>query len=96
MPITQFHELDRLGRELTHLNRLYTLFEQFDYFNKDLRERHWQQVNLTEISDQVSDLLAKALSLPASLQIWEAFIVMKSTLQRYSEVCLQWLFVSLN
>ena len=86
VPITQFHELDRLSRDLAHLNRLYVLYEQFDYFNKDLREKQWQQVSLTDVSEQVSDLLAKALALPASLQIWEAFIEMKGTLQRYSEV----------
>ena len=86
LPITQFNELDRLGKEITFLNRLYNLYEAFVDFNDDLREQAWSTVNLDFVATDVNEMLMKARALPSSLQGWIAYTRMSSTLSRYVEV----------
>ena len=86
LPVTQYHELDRLGRDIAHLNRLYVVFDSFAAFNESLRGRLWSQTNLAEVAIQLEEMLTKTNALPASLHVWAAFTEMKETLQNYTEV----------
>ncbi len=93
IPVTQFHELERLGRDIEHLNRLYVLYDSFVEYNEDLRNSMWNQTNLEEVTEQITEMLTRTTSLPQSLHGWAAYTEMAGILQSYSDVCCFVLFV---
>ncbi|KAK9865923.1 hypothetical protein WJX84_001850 [Apatococcus fuscideae] len=87
LPITQYDGLEKTEKEVTMLDRLYTLYVNVISTIKGYGEFLWVDVveQIDSMTEQVNGFQAQCKKLPKALREWQAFIDCKSTIDNYLE-----------
>jgi dynein heavy chain len=85
LPITDYPQLEKFKRDLTLLQRLYTLYNKVLDTVASYFDIAWIDVNIDKINQELSDFQISCRKLPKDLREFPAFHALKKTIDDFSE-----------
>ncbi|XP_064287158.1 dynein axonemal heavy chain 5-like isoform X3 [Passer domesticus] len=87
LPITEYPELHRIKRELTLLQKLYSLYDTVTSSIERYNEMLWNDLNIEKLNSELLDFQSKIRKLPKALKEWQAFQDLKKKIDDFTESC---------
>ncbi|NXT68932.1 DYH5 protein, partial [Chaetops frenatus] len=87
LPITEYPELHKIKRELSLLQRLYSLYDTVTASIHRYNEMLWNDLNIEKINSELLDFQSKIRKLPKALKEWPAFQDLKKKIDDFTESC---------
>ncbi|KAL2308160.1 hypothetical protein Nmel_001164 [Mimus melanotis] len=87
LPITEYPELHKIKRELTLLQKLYSLYDTVTSSIDRYNEMLWNDLNIEKINSELLDFQNKIRKLPKALKEWQAFQDLKQKIDDFTESC---------
>uniref|UniRef100_A0A663DRU1 Dynein axonemal heavy chain 5 n=1 Tax=Aquila chrysaetos chrysaetos TaxID=223781 RepID=A0A663DRU1_AQUCH len=87
LPITEYPELHKIKRELSLLQKLYSLYNSVTASIDGYNEILWNDLNIEKINNELSDFQNKIRKLPKALKEWQAFQDLKKKIDDFTESC---------
>ncbi|XP_039566951.1 dynein heavy chain 5, axonemal-like [Passer montanus] len=87
LPITEYPELHRIKRELTLLQKLYSLYDTVTSSIDRYNEMLWNDLNIEKLNSELLDFQSKIRKLPKALKEWQAFQDLKKKIDDFTESC---------
>uniref|UniRef100_A0A3B3QAQ7 Dynein axonemal heavy chain 5 n=1 Tax=Paramormyrops kingsleyae TaxID=1676925 RepID=A0A3B3QAQ7_9TELE len=86
LPLTQHPQLLDIRKQLTLLQKLYSLYNNVIDTVNSYHDILWADVNIEKINNELLDFQA-CRKLPRALKEWQAFLDLKKTIEEFSECC---------
>uniref|UniRef100_A0A8D2M4Z3 Dynein, axonemal, heavy chain 5 n=1 Tax=Zonotrichia albicollis TaxID=44394 RepID=A0A8D2M4Z3_ZONAL len=87
LPITEYPELHRIKRELTLLQKLYSLYDTVTSSTDRYNEMLWNDLNIEKLNSELLEFQSKIRKLPKALKEWQAFQDLKKKIDDFTESC---------
>ncbi|XP_063254241.1 dynein axonemal heavy chain 5-like isoform X1 [Prinia subflava] len=87
LPITEYPELHKIKRELSLLQKLYSLYDTVTSSIDRYNEMLWNDLNIEKINSELLDFQSKIRKLPKALKEWKAFQDLKKKNDDFTESC---------
>uniref|UniRef100_A0A8C3GE33 Dynein axonemal heavy chain 5 n=1 Tax=Cairina moschata TaxID=8855 RepID=A0A8C3GE33_CAIMO len=87
LPITEYPELHKIKRELSLLQKLYSLYNSVIENISGYNEMLWNDLNIEKINNELLDFQNKIRKLPKALKEWQAFQDLKKKIDDFAESC---------
>ncbi|XP_040552361.1 dynein axonemal heavy chain 5 isoform X2 [Gallus gallus] len=87
LPITEYPELHKIKRELSLLQKLYSLYNSVIASISGYNEMLWSDLNIEKINNELLDFQNKIRKLPKALKEWQAFRDLKKKIDDFTESC---------
>nr|QWY73219.1 dynein heavy chain 5 [Hofstenia miamia] len=87
LPVTEYHELMKIKKELNLLQKLYSLYNDVIDTVNGYNDIPWSDVDIEKINQELIDFQNKCRKLPKALKDWEAFEELKRTIDDFNETC---------
>uniref|UniRef100_H0ZEC1 Dynein axonemal heavy chain 5 n=1 Tax=Taeniopygia guttata TaxID=59729 RepID=H0ZEC1_TAEGU len=87
LPITEYPELHRIKRELSLLQKLYSLYDTVTSSIDRYNEMLWNDLNTEKLNSELLDFQSKIRKLPKALKEWQAFQDLKKKIDDFTESC---------
>uniref|UniRef100_A0A8B9FHY9 Dynein heavy chain 5, axonemal n=1 Tax=Amazona collaria TaxID=241587 RepID=A0A8B9FHY9_9PSIT len=87
LPITEYPELHKIKRELSMLQKLYSLYNSVIASIDGYNEMLWNDINIEKINSELLDFQNKIRKLPKALKDWQAFQELKKKIDDFTESC---------
>uniref|UniRef100_A0A8C3Y604 Dynein, axonemal, heavy chain 5 n=1 Tax=Catharus ustulatus TaxID=91951 RepID=A0A8C3Y604_CATUS len=87
LPITEYPELHKIKRELSLLQKLYSLYDAVTSSIDRYNEMLWNDLNIEKINSELLDFQSKIRKLPKALKEWQSFQDLKQKIDDFSESC---------
>ncbi|XP_027499866.1 dynein heavy chain 5, axonemal-like isoform X4 [Corapipo altera] len=87
LPITEYPELHKIKRELSLLQKLYSLYNTVTTSIDGYNEMLWNDLNIEKINNELLDFQTKIRKLPKALKEWQAFQDLKKKIDDFTESC---------
>uniref|UniRef100_A0A8C5X2W6 Dynein axonemal heavy chain 5 n=1 Tax=Malurus cyaneus samueli TaxID=2593467 RepID=A0A8C5X2W6_9PASS len=87
LPITEYPELHKIKRELSLLQKLYSLYNTVTASIDGYNEMLWNDLNIEKITSELLDFQSKIRKLPKALKEWQAFQDLKKKIDDFTESC---------
>uniref|UniRef100_A0A672TUG5 Dynein axonemal heavy chain 5 n=1 Tax=Strigops habroptila TaxID=2489341 RepID=A0A672TUG5_STRHB len=87
LPITEYPELHKIKRELSMLQKLYSLYNSVIASIDGYNEMLWNDLNIEKINNELLDFQNKIRKLPKALKDWQAFQDLKKKIDDFTESC---------
>ncbi|XP_035754904.1 dynein heavy chain 5, axonemal-like [Egretta garzetta] len=87
LPITEYPELHRIKRELSLLQKLYSLYNSVTASIDGYNEMLWNDLNIEKINNELLDFQNRVHKLPKALKEWQAFQDLKRKIDDFTESC---------
>ncbi|XP_068050765.1 dynein axonemal heavy chain 5-like isoform X2 [Anomalospiza imberbis] len=87
LPITEYPELHRIKRELSLLQKLYSLYDTVTSSIDRYNEMLWNDLNIEKLNIELLDFQSKIRKLPKALKEWQAFQDLKKKIDDFTESC---------
>ncbi|GAB0182986.1 dynein axonemal heavy chain 5 [Grus japonensis] len=87
LPITEYPELNKIKRELSLLQRLYSLYNSVTASIDGYNEMLWSDLNIEKINSELLDFQNRIRKLPKALKEWQAFQDLKKKIDDFTESC---------
>ncbi|XP_023777494.1 dynein heavy chain 5, axonemal-like isoform X1 [Cyanistes caeruleus] len=87
LPITEYPELHKIKRELSLLQKLYSLYDTVTSSIERYNEMLWNGLNIEKINSELLDFQSKIRKLPKALKEWQAFQDLKKKIDDFTESC---------
>ncbi|RMC15722.1 hypothetical protein DUI87_07925 [Hirundo rustica rustica] len=87
LPITEYPELQKIKRELSLLQKLYSLYDTVTSSINRYNEMLWNELNIEKINSELLDFQSKIRRLPKALKEWQAFQDLKKKIDDFTESC---------
>ncbi|XP_027535095.1 dynein heavy chain 5, axonemal-like isoform X3 [Neopelma chrysocephalum] len=87
LPITAYPELHKIKRELSLLQKLYSLYNTVTASIDGYNEMLWNDLNIEKINNGLLDFQNKIRKLPKALKEWQAFQDLKKKIDDFTETC---------
>ncbi|XP_023670867.2 dynein axonemal heavy chain 5 isoform X1 [Paramormyrops kingsleyae] len=87
LPLTQHPQLLDIRKQLTLLQKLYSLYNNVIDTVNSYHDILWADVNIEKINNELLDFQARCRKLPRALKEWQAFLDLKKTIEEFSECC---------
>uniref|UniRef100_A0A8B9SWZ3 Dynein heavy chain 5, axonemal n=1 Tax=Anas platyrhynchos TaxID=8839 RepID=A0A8B9SWZ3_ANAPL len=87
LPITEYPELHKIKRELSLLQKLYSLYNSVTDNINGYNEILWNDLNIEKINNELLDFQNKIRKLPKALKEWQAFQDLKKKIDDFAESC---------
>uniref|UniRef100_A0A8C2Y898 Dynein heavy chain 5, axonemal-like n=1 Tax=Coturnix japonica TaxID=93934 RepID=A0A8C2Y898_COTJA len=87
LPITEYPELHKIKRELSLLQKLYSLYNSVIASINGYSEVLWSDLNIEKINHELLDFQNKIRKLPKALKEWQAFRDLKKKIDDFTESC---------
>jgi dynein heavy chain len=85
LPVTEYPDLVRIKKELRLLSSLYNLYTDVIETVTGYEDILWAEIDLDNISQQVTDFQAKCRKLPKGMREWDAYLELKKTIDDFCE-----------
>ena len=85
LQVTDFPQLEKIKKDLTLLQRLYTLYNRVLDTVSSYYDIAWVDVNTDKINQELSDFQTACRKLPKGLRDFPAFYTLKKTIDDFSE-----------
>ena len=85
LPQSEYTDLTAKKKELTFLQKLYSLYNDVIKCVNGYYDVKWNEVDVTFIDTQLNDLKARTKKLPKALQSWDAFMELQKKIDDFSE-----------
>ena len=85
LPVTDYSRLEKLKRDLTLLQRLYSLYNRVLDAAANYYETAWVDVNIGKIKQQLCDFQDGCKGLPIGLREFPAFHALKKTIDDFND-----------
>jgi dynein heavy chain len=85
LSVTDFPQLEKIKKDLTLLQRLYTLYNKVLDTVASYYDIAWVDVNIDKINQELSDFQTACRKLPKALRDFPAFHALKKTIDDFSE-----------
>ncbi|KAI0987912.1 hypothetical protein GJ496_006330 [Pomphorhynchus laevis] len=85
LPHRKFNRLYFLKKELTSFNRLYALFDQANQTIDRFKDTVWSKINISLMTDEISDLMSRCKRMPTSLKKWPAYRELSELIAEFLE-----------
>uniref|UniRef100_A0A8B9DK17 Dynein axonemal heavy chain 5 n=1 Tax=Anser cygnoides TaxID=8845 RepID=A0A8B9DK17_ANSCY len=87
LPITEYPELHKIKRELSLLQKLYSLYNSVIDNINGYNEMLWNDLNIEKINNELLDFQNKIRKLPKALKERQAFQDLKKKIDDFAESC---------
>ncbi|XP_051465193.1 dynein axonemal heavy chain 5-like [Apus apus] len=87
LPITEYPELHKIKRELSLLQKLYSLYNSVTATIDGYNEMLWNDLNIEKINNELQDFQSRIRKLPKALKEWQAFQDLKKKIDDFTESC---------
>ncbi|OXB57017.1 hypothetical protein ASZ78_015603 [Callipepla squamata] len=87
LPVTEYPELHKIKRELSLLQKLYSLYNSVIASINGYNEMLWSDLNIEKINSELLDFQNKIRKLPKALKEWQAFRDLKKKIDDFTESC---------
>ncbi|XP_031445281.1 dynein heavy chain 5, axonemal-like [Phasianus colchicus] len=87
LPVTEYPELHKIKRELSLLQKLYSLYNSVIASINGYNEMLWSDLNIEKINNELLDFQNKIRKLPKALKEWQAFRDLKKKIDDFTESC---------
>ncbi|XP_027742699.1 dynein heavy chain 5, axonemal-like isoform X3 [Empidonax traillii] len=87
LPITEYPELHKIKRELSLLQKLYSLYNAVTASIDGYNEMLWSDLNIEKINNELLEFQNKIRKLPKALKEWQAFQDLKNKIDDFTESC---------
>uniref|UniRef100_A0A8C8ED16 Dynein axonemal heavy chain 5 n=1 Tax=Otus sunia TaxID=257818 RepID=A0A8C8ED16_9STRI len=87
LPITEYPELHKIKRELSLLQKLYSLYNSVTSNIDGYNEILWNDLNIEKINNELLDFQNRIRKLPKALKEWQAFQDLKKKIDDFTESC---------
>uniref|UniRef100_A0A8C4UAF2 Dynein axonemal heavy chain 5 n=1 Tax=Falco tinnunculus TaxID=100819 RepID=A0A8C4UAF2_FALTI len=87
LPVTEYPELHKIKRELSLLQKLYSLCNSVTANIDGYNEMLWNDLNIEKINNELLDFQNKIRKLPKALKEWQAFQDLKKKIDDFRETC---------
>ncbi|XP_032037004.1 dynein heavy chain 5, axonemal-like [Aythya fuligula] len=87
LPVTEYPELHKIKRELSLLQKLYSLYNSVIDNINGYNEILWNDLNIEKINNELLDFQNKIRKLPKALKEWQAFQDLKKKIDDFAESC---------
>ncbi|CAF4389575.1 unnamed protein product, partial [Adineta steineri] len=87
IPVTDYPQLDKIKKDLTLLQRLYSLYNKVLDTVAGYFDIAWTDVNIDKINQELSDFQTACRKLPKGLREFPAYHALKKTIDDFSECC---------
>ena len=87
LPVTDYPDLFRIRKELSLLQKLYSLYNNVVDGVDGYYEIPWAEVNIEKINAELLDFQNRCRKLPRALKEWQAFLDLKKKIDDFNETC---------
>ncbi|XP_071819604.1 dynein axonemal heavy chain 5-like isoform X1 [Apostichopus japonicus] len=87
LPVTEYPDLQRIKREFTLLQKLYSLYNNVIDSVDGYYDIPWVEVDIEKINQELMDFQNKCRKLPKALKEWQAFLDLKKKIDDFNECC---------
>ena len=87
MPVTVYPSLHQMRKELSLLQKLYSLYDSVIYGVNGYYDLLWTEVNIEKINAELLDFQNRCRKLPRGLKEWQAYLDLKKKIDDFSETC---------
>ncbi|KAM6444422.1 dynein axonemal heavy chain 5-like [Rhynochetos jubatus] len=87
LPITEYPELHKIKRELSLLQKLYSLYNSVTANINGYNEMLWSDLNIEKINTELLNFQNRIRKLPKALKEWQAFQDLKKKIDDFTESC---------
>ncbi|GCC35016.1 hypothetical protein chiPu_0013494 [Chiloscyllium punctatum] len=87
LPVIEYPDLLRIKRELTLLQKLYSLYDSVIENVNGYNDILWSELDIEKINNELLDFQNRIRKLPKALKEWQAFNDLKKTIDDFSETC---------
>ena len=86
IPTSNYSDLDKVGKEISILKKLYLLYENLCAFEKDTNSQSWIILQFDNCQKQMTQFNEEFEELDRSLSEWDAYRYIQRTINMYFEV----------
>ncbi|XP_072018853.1 LOW QUALITY PROTEIN: dynein axonemal heavy chain 5-like [Amphiura filiformis] len=87
LDVTEYPDLQRIKREFTLLQKLYSLYNSVIDNVNGYYDILWMDVDIDKINNELLDFQNKCRKLPKALKEWQAFLDLKKKIDDFNECC---------
>ncbi|CAM4590230.1 unnamed protein product [Lepidochelys kempii] len=87
LPVTQYPQLLEIKKQLTLLQKLYSLYNNVIDTVNGYYDILWSEVNIVKINNELLEFQNRCRKLPRALKEWQAFLDLKKTVDDFNECC---------
>ncbi|XP_062925653.1 dynein axonemal heavy chain 5 [Mobula hypostoma] len=87
LPVTEYPQLLEIMKQLTLLQKLYSLYNNVINTVNGYYDVLWSEVNIEKINSELMEFQIRCRKLPRALKEWQAFLDLKQTIDDFSECC---------
>uniref|UniRef100_A0A8C4MPB6 Dynein axonemal heavy chain 5 n=1 Tax=Equus asinus asinus TaxID=83772 RepID=A0A8C4MPB6_EQUAS len=87
LPVTQYPQLLEIKKQLSLLQKIYTLYNSVIETVNSYHDILWSEVNIEKINNELLEFQNRCRKLPRALKDWQAFLDLKKTIDDFSECC---------
>jgi dynein heavy chain len=85
LPVTEYPQLEKIKKDLSLLQRLYSLYNKVLDTVASYFDIAWIDVNINKINQELSDFQTACRKLPKGLREFPAYYALKKTIDDFSE-----------
>uniref|UniRef100_H0X0M1 Dynein axonemal heavy chain 5 n=1 Tax=Otolemur garnettii TaxID=30611 RepID=H0X0M1_OTOGA len=87
LPVTQYPQLLEIKKQLSLLQKIYTLYNSVIETVNSYYDILWSDVNIEKINSELLEFQNRCRKLPRALKDWQAYLDLKKTIDDFSECC---------
>ncbi|XP_048224317.1 dynein axonemal heavy chain 5 [Perognathus longimembris pacificus] len=87
LPLTQYPQLLEIKKQLSLLQKIYSLYNSVIETVNSYQDILWSEVNIEKINNELLEFQNRCRKLPRALKDWQAFQDLKKTIDDFSECC---------
>ncbi|XP_069898297.1 dynein axonemal heavy chain 5 [Dipodomys merriami] len=87
LPVTQYPQLLEIKKQLSLLQKIYSLYNSVIETVNSYQDILWSEVNIEKINNELLEFQNRCRKLPRALKDWQAFLDLKKTIDDFSECC---------
>ncbi|XP_040833581.1 dynein heavy chain 5, axonemal [Ochotona curzoniae] len=87
LPVTQYPQLLEIKKQLSLLQKIYTLYNSVIETVNSYHEVLWSEMNIEKINSELLEFQNRCRKLPRALKDWQAFLDLKKIIDEFSECC---------
>nr|XP_044988409.1 dynein axonemal heavy chain 5 [Jaculus jaculus] len=87
LPVTQYPQLLEIKKQLSLLQKIYSLYNGVTETVNSYQDTLWSEVNIEKITSELLEFQNRCRKLPRAVKDWQAFLDLKKTVDDFSECC---------